>query len=135
MRHALVITASVVAIWSCVAQPTLAQQSTTGAPPSAPAAVPPATAPERSPKDRLREEQRAYMGRNVRVHLTDGSTAVGRLIGETDQGLSLQPSPSDEPVLIPYERVESIAAGMPRWKKIAIGVGAASAAALVIGLN
>ena len=79
----------------------------------------------------LRTEQQAYMGRNVRVHLLDGSTARGRLIGETSEGLALQPSPSDEPILIPYEQVESIASGMPRWQKIVLGAGAVAAAVAV----
>jgi hypothetical protein len=92
--------------------------------------------PQAGTKGRLRAEQRAYIGRQVRVHLTDGTTAHGRLIGETDQGLAIQPSPSDEPTLIPYDRVESIATGMRRWKKIALGFGtAAVAAAIAVGMN
>ena len=109
------------------------------APPQAAApqpAAPQAAAPQPTAKGRLREEQRAYIGRQVRVHLTDGTTAHGRLIGETEQGLAIQPAPSDEPMLIPYEQVESIAVGMRRWKKIAIGVGAAAAVtALAFGMN
>jgi hypothetical protein len=84
---------------------------------------------------RLSDEQRAYIGRNVRVHLTDGTTAKGRLIGGTEQGLIIQPSPSDEPELIPYERVQSIAVGMQRWKKIAIGAAVAGVAALAAAVN
>ena len=93
------------------------------------------TQPAGSDTDRLRAEQRAYFGRNVRVHLTDGTTTTGRLIGETAEGLAVQPSPSDEPVLIPYEKIESIAVGMRRWQKIAIGLGAAGAALLAVALN
>lgn len=85
--------------------------------------------------ERLRDEQRAYMGRNVRVHLTDGSTKTGRLIGETAEGLAVQPSPSDEPILIPYAQVDSIAAGMRRWQKIAIAGAAAGALVLALALD
>jgi hypothetical protein len=84
---------------------------------------------------RLRDEQRAYIGRNVRVHLTDGTTKRGRLLGEADAGITIQPSPSDEPELIPYEQVESIAAGMQRWKKIAIAAGVAAGVAVAIAAN
>lgn len=86
-------------------------------------------APER---DRLRNEQKAYFGKNVRIHRRDGTTTVGRLIGETAEGLAVQPSPSDEPVLVPYEEVESIATGMRRWQKIALGAGAAGAVLAVL---
>ncbi len=111
-----------------------AAQAASSAPP--PVAAQPAPAAQPSAKGRLREEQRAYIGREVRVHLTDGTTARGRLIGETDQGLAIQPAPSDEPMMIPYEQVESIATGMPRWKKIAMGVGAAGVAvALAVAMN
>ena len=118
----VVITAVMVNGSAAAAQPP-AQESTAAAQP----------APART--ERLREEQRAYIGRNVRIHLTDGTTATGRLIGETDQGLSIQPSPSDEPQLIPYDRVESIAVGMRRWQKIAIGVAAAGAIAVAAALR
>ena len=85
--------------------------------------------------ERLREEQRAYLGKNVRVHRTDGTTTTGRLIGETAEGLAIQPSASDEPVLVPYDDVESIATGMPRWQKIAIGVAAAGVVIVAAALN
>jgi hypothetical protein len=100
-------------------------------PPSPPAGG----SPEPSGLERLREEQRAYMGRNVRVHRTDGTIVIGRLIGETSEGLAVQPSPSDEPVLVRYDEIESIAAGMRRWQKIAIGLAVAGAALAAIVLN
>jgi hypothetical protein len=83
----------------------------------------------------LRDEQRAYLGKNVRVHRTDGTTTTGRLIGETAEGLAIQPSASDEPVLVPYDDVESIATGMPRRQKIAIAIAAASVVIVAAALN
>ena len=91
--------------------------------------------PPAEKKDRLRDEQREYLGRSVRVHRTDGTTTIGVLIGETAEGLAVQASPSDEPVLIPYEEVQSIATGMPRWQKIALAVGGVGAALLAVALK
>jgi hypothetical protein len=112
--------------------PTVAAQQP---PPPQETAPAPAPASDQSGADRLREEQRAYMGRNVRVHRTDGTVTTGRLIGETAEGLAVQPSPSDEPVLVPYDEVESIAVGMRRWQKIALAAGAAGAVLLAVATN
>jgi hypothetical protein len=95
----------------------------------------PAAAEDPAKASRLSAEQRAYIGRHVRVHRTDGTTTSGRLLGDSPAGVAVQPSPSDEPVLIPYDQVESIAAGMRRWKKIAIGAGAAAAVIAVAAAN
>lgn len=66
-------------------------------------------------------------GQKVRVHLVEGGVVRGRVLGATEQGLTIQPTPSDEPQLIAYDNIRSLTSGMQTWVKLAIGVGAAGA--------
>ena len=76
--------------------------------------------------DKVREEARAIrLNRRVRVRLVDGSVATGRLLAADDKGVTLQPTPSDEPELYEYQRIDAVlpGPGMPRWVWVAVGAG------------
>jgi hypothetical protein len=62
--------------------------------------------------------------RRVRVTLFDGTRAAGRVVGVTDNDVTIQPTPSDEPVMFTYDKIESIqGAPAPRWVVPVIAAG------------
>ena len=81
--------------------------------------------------EQLKEEARSLrQGRRVRVRLIDGSTRSGRVLGSAEQGITLQPTPADEPEMVEYTRIAAIETGLTTGTKVAIGAGIAAAIAL-----
>jgi hypothetical protein len=99
--------------------------------------VPIQGAPPQQPADpaqvsAIQTEARALpTGRSVRVRLTDGTVRRGRVLGSAEQGLTIQPTPADEPELIEFPRIAAIETGMTTGRKIAIGAGVAAAVAAI----
>ena len=116
--------------------PLAAQQQTAPAPPpSSPPSASPAPAGEsaaRVAKVRADAEARRN-ARRVRVRMLDGSLATGRVVGVSDRDMAVQPTPSDEPVLLAFDQIDSISgAAKPRWVWTLVGVGIAAAVVAVI---
>ena len=96
------------------------------------AAQGPAATPEHIAKVRAVAESRRN-ARRVEIKLVDGTMVRGRVVGVTDRDISVQPTPSDEPVMVTFERIDSIGGpGLPRWTYVLIGAAAISGAIAII---
>jgi hypothetical protein len=88
--------------------------------------------PEHIAKVRAVAESRRN-ARRVEIKLVDGTTVHGRVVGVTDRDISVQPTPSDEPVMVSFDRIDSIGGpGLPRWTYALIGAGAIAGAIAII---
>ena len=91
-----------------------------------------AATPDHVAKVRAVAESRRN-ARRVEIKLVDGTTVYGRVVGVTDRDISVQPTPSDEPVMVAFDRIESIGGpGLPRWTYALIGAGAIAGAIAII---
>ena len=92
----------------------------------------PAATPEHIAKVRAVAEARRN-ARRVEIKLVDGTMVRGRVVGVTDRDISVQPTPSDEPVMLTFDRIDSIGGpGLPRWTYVLIGAGAIAGAIAII---
>ena len=116
--------------------PTYAQQPTlTG--PTTSAQQPPVTqtpAPDTERVAKLRAVAQSRMNaRRVRVRLMDGTLATGRVVGVMNDTITVQPAPSDEPVMFEFAKMKSIEGpGWHGWKWLGAGAGAAAAAIAIV---
>lgn len=134
--HTATLIAALIAV-TLIAAPAAAQQQPTAPapPPSSQPSVSPAPAGDAVARvEKVRADAVARRNaRRVRVTLLDGSIATGRVVGVTDRDMAVQPTPSDEPVLLAFDQIDSISgAAKPRWVWTVVGVGIAAAVVGVI---